>query len=171
MGSLGLAVPPLVLGNSHLYCTLSSNKLKYIVDSLRFYIPWALQRLYMNEKETTVFFSSAYIYTPFSHWVSISKYQFKDKIIQFHYGSWRTLNLGVGWGGALSDYWGWMSYSDPDLLLWTLTLQTLQTLTHHNQQKSQKCCTWMQSQKWQYDLCSIPRQTIQYHSNPGLCPN
>ena len=24
----------------------------------------------------------------------------------------------------------------------------------------------MQSQKWQTDLCSFPRQTIQYHSNP-----
>ena len=27
--------------------------------------------------------------------------------------------------------------------------------------KSQKCSTWMQSQKWQNDLCSFPRQTIQ----------
>ena len=31
--------------------------------------------------------------------------------------------------------------------------------------------TWMQSQKWQNDLCSFPRQTIQYHSNPSLCPD
>ena len=37
--------------------------------------------------------------------------------------------------------------------------------------KSPKCRTWMQSQKWQNDLCSCPRQTIQYHSNPSLCPN
>ena len=29
----------------------------------------------------------------------------------------------------------------------------------------------MRSQKWQNDLCSFPRQTIQYHSNPSLCPN
>ena len=29
----------------------------------------------------------------------------------------------------------------------------------------------MQSQKWQNDLCLILRQTIQYHSNPNLCPN
>ena len=28
----------------------------------------------------------------------------------------------------------------------------------------------MQSQKWQNDLCSFPRQTIQNHSNPSLCP-
>ena len=26
----------------------------------------------------------------------------------------------------------------------------------------------MESQKWQNDLCSFPRQTIQYHSNPSL---
>ena len=39
------------------------------------------------------------------------------------------------------------------------------------QQKSLKCSTWVQSQKRQNDLCSFPRQTIQYHSNPSLCPN
>ena len=37
--------------------------------------------------------------------------------------------------------------------------------------KSPKCSTWMQSQKQQNDLGSFPRQTIQYHSNPSLCPN
>ena len=37
--------------------------------------------------------------------------------------------------------------------------------------KSQKCSTWMQSQKQQNDLCSFPRKTIQYHSNPSLCTN
>ena len=35
--------------------------------------------------------------------------------------------------------------------------------------KSPKCSTWMQSQKRQSDLCSFPRQTIQYHGNPSLC--
>ena len=34
-----------------------------------------------------------------------------------------------------------------------------------------KCSTWMQSQKRQNDLCSFPRQTIQYQSNPSLRPN
>ena len=29
----------------------------------------------------------------------------------------------------------------------------------------------MQSQKQQNDLCSFPRETIQYHSNPSLCPS
>ena len=29
----------------------------------------------------------------------------------------------------------------------------------------------MQSQKQQNDLCSFPRQTIQYHSNPSLSPS
>ena len=29
--------------------------------------------------------------------------------------------------------------------------------------KSPKCSTWMQPQKRQNDLCSFPRQTIQYH--------
>ena len=41
----------------------------------------------------------------------------------------------------------------------------------HGQQKSLKCSTWMKSQKQQNDLCSFPRQTIQYHGNPSLCPD
>ena len=36
--------------------------------------------------------------------------------------------------------------------------------------KSLKCSTWMQSQKRQNDLCSFPSKTIQYYSNPSLCP-
>ena len=43
--------------------------------------------------------------------------------------------------------------------------------SHHNQQKSLKCSTLMKSQKQQNYLCSFPRQTIQYHSNPSLCPS
>ena len=35
--------------------------------------------------------------------------------------------------------------------------------------KSPKCSSWVQFQKWQNDLCSFPRQTVQYHSNPSLC--
>jgi len=36
--------------------------------------------------------------------------------------------------------------------------------------KSPKYSTWMQSQKWQNDICLFQRQTIQYHCNPSLCP-
>ena len=36
--------------------------------------------------------------------------------------------------------------------------------------KSLKCSTWVQSQKQQNDPFLFPRQTIQYHSNPSLCP-
>ena len=43
--------------------------------------------------------------------------------------------------------------------------------SHHGQQESLKCSTWMQSQKRQNDLCSFPKQTIQYHGNPSLCLN
>ena len=44
-------------------------------------------------------------------------------------------------------------------------------VSHHGQQDSSKCSTWMQSQKRQNDLSLLfPRQTIQYHSNPSLCP-
>ena len=41
----------------------------------------------------------------------------------------------------------------------------------HSQQKSPKCSTRVQFQKWQNDLCSFPRQTIEYHCNPSLYPN
>jgi len=43
--------------------------------------------------------------------------------------------------------------------------------SHRGQQKSPKHSTWMQSQKRQNDLCSFPKQTIQYHGNPSQCPN
>ena len=37
--------------------------------------------------------------------------------------------------------------------------------------KSPKCSSWMQSQKRQNDLFSFPRQTIQHHGKPSLCPD
>ena len=37
--------------------------------------------------------------------------------------------------------------------------------------KSPKCRTWMQSQKCNNNLCSFPRQIIQYQSNPSLWPD
>ena len=42
--------------------------------------------------------------------------------------------------------------------------------SHHGKQKSLKCSTWMQSQKRQNDLCSFPRQTIQYHGIQAYAP-
>ena len=37
--------------------------------------------------------------------------------------------------------------------------------------KDSEMRTWTQSQKRQNDLCLFPRQTIQYHSHPSVCPN
>ena len=42
--------------------------------------------------------------------------------------------------------------------------------SHHSQQKSLKCSTWMQSQK-QKNLCLFPRQTIKHQDNPSICPD
>ena len=42
--------------------------------------------------------------------------------------------------------------------------------SRQGQQKNLKRSTWMQSQKRQNDLCSFPRQTIQYHGNPAYAP-
>ena len=36
--------------------------------------------------------------------------------------------------------------------------ESLRRNSHHSQQKSLKCSTWMQSQTRQNDLCSFPRQ-------------
>ena len=59
-----------------------------------------------------------------------------------------------------------------DFNLWgsKITADLTAAIKLNGQQKSPKCSTWMQSQKQQNDLCSFPRQTIQYHSNPSLCP-
>ena len=37
--------------------------------------------------------------------------------------------------------------------------------------KSPKCSTSTESQKWKNDLYSFPRQMIHYHGDPSLCPN
>ena len=68
--------------------------------------------------------------------------------------------------------WEWVNLTQWPLylLLWVRN-PWKKWSSHHSQQKILKCSTWMQSQKWQNDLCSSPRQTIQYHGNPGLCPN
>ena len=36
--------------------------------------------------------------------------------------------------------------------------------------KSLEGSNWVQSQKWQNDVCLFPRQIIEYHSNPSLSP-
>jgi len=41
----------------------------------------------------------------------------------------------------------------------------------HSQQESPKCSIWVKTQKCQNDLCSFPRETIQYHTNLILCPS
>ena len=56
------------------------------------------------------------------------------------------------------------------LLLWTKVLQK-KWHSPHTQQKSPKCSTWAQFQKWQNDISSFPRQTIQHRNNQSLCPN
>ena len=56
------------------------------------------------------------------------------------------------------------------LLLWARVLWKEWSSTP-SQQKSSKCSTRMQSQKWGNNLCSFPRQTMQQHSNPNLYPN
>ena len=51
------------------------------------------------------------------------------------------------------------------------SVQSVQSLSHvwppdmraNHINKSPKCSTFVQSQKWQNDLCSFPRQTIHYH--------
>ena len=37
--------------------------------------------------------------------------------------------------------------------------------------KSLKCSTWVQSQKWKNDFSLFPKQTIQHQSKTSLCPN
>ena len=61
--------------------------------------------------------------------------------------------------------------SDDHYLLLQAGIPQKKWSSHHGQQKSLKCSTWMQSQKRHNDLCLFPRQTIQCHSNPSLCPD
>ena len=62
--------------------------------------------------------------------------------------------------------WGCKESKMPD----RLSIHTCALLLNKFQIVSEDV-SWMQSQKRQNDLCSFPRQTTQYHSNPSLCPN
>ena len=67
---------------------------------------------------------------------------------------------------------GMGEFNSDDHYIYTVGRNPLEEWSsHYSQQKSPKCNTWMQSQKRQNDLCSFPRQTIQYHSNPSLRPD
>ena len=59
----------------------------------------------------------------------------------------------------------WIELSLPlYLILWEI-IPWKKWSSHHSQQKSMKFSTWKQSQKWQNGLYSVPRQTIECHSN------
>ena len=70
-----------------------------------------------------------------------------------------ALGVGDGQGGLVScDSWGHKESDTTELLNWTDWTECTQG-------------SWVKSQKWQNDLCSFPRQAIQHHNYPNLCPN
>ena len=96
---------------------------------------------------------------------------------------------GIGWVGRWEGGSGLGTHVHPWLIhvnIWQKPLQYCKVISlqfkkkvmirrnansHHSQQKNLNCSTWMQSPKWQNDLGSFPRQSIQYHSNLSLCPD
>ena len=66
------------------------------------------------------------------------------------------------------DWNGWIQLRWPLYLLLQAGIPEKKWRSHHGQQKSLKCSTWMQAQKRQNDLCLFPRQTIQYYNDPSL---
>ena len=70
---------------------------------------------------------------------------------------------------------GWIWFRWPLYLLkWERSLRrngVALIVKKKKKKKSLKCSIWVQSPKWQNDLSSFSGQTIQYHSNPNLCPN
>ena len=72
--------------------------------------------------------------------------------------TWVCVNSGLGDGQGGLVCCG-VAKSRTRLSDWTELIYSLQD------------ATWMQSQKWQNDLCLFPREIIQSHSNPSLCPD
>jgi hypothetical protein len=59
----------------------------------------------------------------------------------------------------------WVNLTHMTIISTTVGKNPLEEMEHHHsQQKSPKCSTWMQSQKQQDDLCSFPREIIEYHA-------
>ena len=79
----------------------------------------------------------------------------------------RKKQLGITEKSNIADF----KVKNKEHAMETLKLINLKWSSHHGQQKSLKCSTWMQAPKQQNYLCSFPRQTIQYHGNPSLCPD
>ena len=66
----------------------------------------------------------------------------------------------------------WVNLTQINILSTNVSKNPLEEMEYpRSQQKSLKSSTWMKPQKQQNDLCSFPRQTIQYHSHLSLCPN
>ena len=59
----------------------------------------------------------------------------------------------------------WVNLTQITIISTTVGKKPLEEMGSH------KCSPWVQSQKQQNDLCSFPRQIIQYHNNPRLCPD
>ena len=64
-------------------------------------------------------------------------------------------------------------FNSDDHYIYYRSQESLRRSTPHSKKikKSLKHSIWAKPQKWQNDLCSLPRQTIQHHSNPSLWPN
>ena len=83
-----------------------------------------------------------------------------------------TARMSINILGISERKWtGMGKFNSDDHYIYYCGQESLRNGVAHSQQKSLKCSTWVQSQKRQNDLCLFPRQTIQYHGNPSLCPN
>ena len=86
----------------------------------------------------------------------------KQEMARLNIDIWRISKINWSEMGEFNSDDHYIYYCGQEFLKWS---------SRHSQQKNLKYSTWMQSQKWQNDLCSFQRQTIQYYNNPSLCPN
>ncbi|MEY0282576.1 reverse transcriptase domain-containing protein [Providencia rettgeri] len=63
-----------------------------------------------------------------------------------------------------------LRYAD-DTTLMAESEEELKSLLMKVKEESEKVGLKLNIQKTKIDLCTFPGQTIQYHSNPSLCPN
>ena len=85
----------------------------------------------------------------------------KQEMVRLNIDIWRISKINWSEMGEFNSDDHYIYYCGQEFLKWS---------SRHSQQKNLKYSTWMQSQKWQNNLCSFQRQTIQYYSNPSLCP-
>ena len=154
--------------HASLWSSLVALAISYLITSN---VPWLMDLtfpgsyaiLFFTASDFTSITSHIHNWTLFSLWLCLFILYAKQEMIR--------VNIDILGIGELKLI-GMSEFNSDDHYIYYCRQDSLRrNVVAITVNKSPKCNTWVHSQKQQNDLCSFPRQAIQYHSNPSLCPN